>query len=134
MKNKTFVFLLILSLAGFFDSAYLTILHYKNLIPPCTIALGCEKVLTSKYATISGVPISLFGVFFFLALIFLLLLGLNKYFKLLNLAGVGVAVILLYLQVFVLRAYCQYCLLVEAIIFAIFILSFIPKKNDQNSR
>ncbi|MBF8250117.1 MAG: Vitamin epoxide reductase [Candidatus Levybacteria bacterium] len=137
MKNKSSVFLLFLSLAGFFDSSYLTILHYKNIIPPCSITYGCEKVLTSQFATILDVPISIFGSFFFLTLIFLLLLGWIKYFKLLILAGVLVAVVLLYIQAFVLRAYCQYCLLVEAIIFAMFILSFSlvsPAGLDKNKK
>src|SRR3989344_2796051 len=83
MKNKSFVFLLLLSLAGFFDSAYLTILHYKNVIPPCAIAKGCETVLTSRFSVFFGIPIALIGSLFFLALIFLLLLGFSKYFKLL---------------------------------------------------
>ncbi|KKQ40921.1 MAG: Vitamin K epoxide reductase, partial [Candidatus Levybacteria bacterium GW2011_GWB1_37_8] len=74
MKNKSFVFLLLLSLAGFFDSAYLTILHYKNVIPPCAIAKGCETVLTSRFSVFFGIPIALIGSLFFLALIFLLLL------------------------------------------------------------
>src|SRR3989338_4253784 len=85
MKNKSFVFLLLLSLAGFFDSAYLTILHYKNVIPPCAIAKGCETVLTSRFSVFFGIPIALIGSLFFLALIFLLLLenkqnGFSNYF------------------------------------------------------
>lgn len=121
---------LILSIAGFFDASYLTILHYKNIIPPCTIALGCETVLTSQFATIFGIPIALFGSLFFLTLIFLLLLGFLKYFKLLILSGVLVSVILIYIQAFILHAFCQYCLLNEAIIFAIFILSFRLRKTS----
>ena|SRR3989344_3285922 len=124
MKNKSFVFLLLLSLAGFFDSAYLTILHYKNVIPPCAIAKGCETVLTSRFSVFFGIPIALIGSLFFLALIFLLLLGFSKYFKLLISLGVVASVILFSIQAFVLRAFCQYCLLSELIILAIFILSF----------
>lgn len=127
-------FLLILSLAGFFDSAYLTILHYKNIIPPCSIALGCEKVLTSQFSVILGIPLALLGSLFFLVLIILLLLenhhnGFFKYFKLLVLAGVGASVVFFSIQAFVLHAFCQYCLLSEAIILTIFILSFGYRKK-----
>src|SRR3989344_6005684 len=128
MKNNSFV-LLLLSIAGFFVSSYLTILHYKNLIPPCTIAKGCETVLTSQFSTILGIPIALFGSLFFLALIFLILLDQKKflrYFKILVLLGVLVSVNLFFIQAFVLNAFCQYCLVSEAIILAIFILSFYP--------
>lgn len=126
-RNK--IALLILSLAGFFDSAYLTILHYKNVIPPCTIAKGCETVLTSRFATFFGIPIALLGSLFFLVLIICLMLNRLNYFKLLILAGVIVSVILFSIQAFVLRAFCQYCLLVEVIILAIFALSFFIKKG-----
>ena len=125
--------LLFLSIAGFFVSIYLTILHYKNIVPPCTIAKGCETVLTSQFSTILGIPIDLFGSLFFLTLIFLLLLNQKRffrYFKTLVLLGVLVSVNLFFIQAFILRAFCQYCLLVEAIILAIFIVSFkLPKKT-----
>ncbi len=128
--------LLLLSLAGFFDSSYLTILHYKNIIPPCTIAKGCETVLTSQFSTIFGIPIALFGSLYFLASIFLLLLIFQNptknflfYFKLLSFSGVIVSVILIYIQTFVLRAFCQYCILSEIIILAIFLLS-LRIKNE----
>lgn len=62
--------LLGLSILGFFDAAYLTMLHYKNIIPPCTIG-GCEVVLTSKYAMVGPFPTSLYGVAFYLAVIVL---------------------------------------------------------------
>ncbi len=124
MKSKSFVFLLFLSLAGFFDSVYLTIFHYKHIIPPCTIAKGCETVLTSQFSTIFGIPISLVGSLFFLTLIILLLLGFFRYFKLLILEGVAVSIVLFSIQAFILHAFCQYCLLSEIIILAIFILSF----------
>lgn len=135
MKSKKII-LLILSIAGFFDASYLTTLHYKNIIPPCTIAKGCETVLTSQFSTIFGIPIALLGSLYFLTSIFLLLLifqnpakKLLLYFKLLSFSGVIVSVILIYIQAFVLHAFCQYCLLSEAIIFAIFILSFKLKKS-----
>lgn len=129
MKNK--ILLLILSIIGFFDSSYLTILHYKKDTPPCSLVHGCEKVLTSQFATISGIPLALLGVIFFLILIFLLLLNSAKYFKFLIWVGMVVAIILTCLQAFVLHSFCQYCLLVELIVFLTFVLSFrTPKQNN----
>ena len=129
MKLKKII-LLILSLAGFFDSAYLTILHYKNIIPPCTISKGCETVLVSQFATIFGIPVALIGSLYFLVLIFLILnnqnLKLFRYFKIFAFLGVLVSIFFFYTQAFILQAFCQYCLLSEALILAIFILSFYP--------
>src|SRR5690348_14780226 len=72
MKSKLIGGAIILSFLGFLDAAYLTILHYKNVIPPCSIAHGCETVLTSQYATLGPIPIALLGVFFYLVVLGLL--------------------------------------------------------------
>lgn len=130
-KNK--IALLFLSIAGFFDSAYLTIVHYKHIIPPCTIAKGCETVLTSQFSTIFGIPVALIGSLYFLFLIFLILnnqsFNLFRYFKLFAFLGVLASLYFFYTQAFILHAFCQYCLLSEAIILAIFILSFFSKEK-----
>ncbi|MDE2024996.1 MAG: vitamin K epoxide reductase family protein [Patescibacteria group bacterium] len=119
--SVTFAFL------GFLDATYLTIIHYKNLIPPCSIAHGCETVLTSRYATIGPVPIALIGVFFYLSVLILLFLFLQtKKRRIINLtfflsvSCIAVAAVLVYLQAFVLHAYCQYCLVSEGLDVALF--------------
>lgn len=131
MKSKKII-LLILSLAGFFDASYLTILHYKNIIPPCTIALGCETVLTSRFSTILGIPVALIGSLYFVVLIFLILNPkFFRYFKLFAFAGVIASAIFFSIQAFILHAFCQYCLLSEIIILAILILSFRSKNQPK---
>lgn len=131
-RNK--IVLLFLSIAGFFDSAYLTILHYKHGIPPCIQGLGCETVLTSQFSTIFGIPVALLGSIYFLFLIFVILsnqnLNLFRYFKFFAFLGVVVSVFFFYTQAFILHAFCQYCLLSEVIILAIFILSFFSKEKQ----
>jgi len=107
----------LLALLGFADASYLTISHYQGKIPPCSLVNGCEKVLTSGYATILGIPTALFGAIFYLTLFVLVLLyldskktwtiGLCVY---LSFIGFLVSLILLYLQVFVIGALCFYCL------------------------
>ena len=49
IRNKLLVYSLILGFFGFLDSSYLTISHYKNITPPCTIH-GCEQALKLLYA------------------------------------------------------------------------------------
>ncbi len=128
MKLKPF--LLILSILGFFDSAYLTIVHYKNIVPPCTIAKGCETVLTSQFSEIFGIPVALVGALYFLFLIFVILQNgrLFRYFKFFAFLGVVVSLYFFYTQAFILKAFCQYCILSEIIILGIFILSFKKKE------
>lgn len=121
--------LLILSFLAFVDSAYLTIEHYSSLVPPCTLG-GCEKVLTSSYAVVLGIPTSLWGMLYALFVFFLVLVfrhepNRRRAVLLVYILGAGLvgALGLVYLQAFVLHAFCQYCLIFEAIIVAMFLTS-----------
>lgn len=105
-----------LSFAGFADAAYLTAYHFLDQIPACSFG-NCEKVLSSSYATIAGVPIALLGAFYYLALFLLVVAYLDtKRVNLLVLAarltalGFLASLWLLYLQFFVLQAMCVYCM------------------------
>jgi uncharacterized membrane protein len=117
----------ILAFLGFLDATYLTVLHYKNIIPPCSVARGCETVLTSQFATIFGIPIALLGAGFYLAVLALLLIWIqtkrtNLLTLLVTLTGIGllVGILLVVIQAFVLHAFCQYCLTSELIDFLLF--------------
>ena len=138
-KNKLFVYSAILSFLGFLDATYLTILHYKQTIPPCTIG-NCERVLTSQYATVLGIPTALFGSLFYLSIIILSLLILTNYkkifvnlFYLLAASGFGVSLFLLYIQAFILHSFCQYCLISATTSIGIFILALLQIRKDKNS-
>src|SRR3989344_2892318 len=129
IKSNLFIILLALSFLGFLDSVYLTILHYKNAFPPCSITSGCEKVLTSAYSMLGPMPIALFGSIFYLAVIILCLFLITNYKKIyLNIlyplvfVGFIVSVILLLIQAFILHSFCQYCVLSEVITTALLIL------------
>jgi uncharacterized membrane protein len=129
--NKIFILLSTFSFLGFVDAAYLTIIHYKHIIPPCTITHGCEKVLSSSFAVIYGIPLAAYGILYFIASIGLNVLlfqhrkniWMRRIFMLFNSSGVIAAVILLILQFLVIKALCQYCILVELILFLLFALS-----------
>jgi uncharacterized membrane protein len=117
IPNKLIIAVLIIAVLGFADAAYLTLEHYSGEIPPCSIVEGCEQVLTSAYATFAGIPVALGGVIFYL----LVLIGLFAYLegkneKLLRYALILTAVgflstlYFLFIQAFVLKAFCLYCL------------------------
>lgn len=105
-----------IALIGFADATYLTISHYMNAIPPCTTG-GCETVLTSKYSTIYGIPQALLGSLYYLAALILLILYMDgrkeiflKLFTYLVPVGFIASLVFLYLQAFVIHAWCLYCL------------------------
>ena len=112
------IIFLILGIIGFFDASYLTIEHYRGLIPICTIITGCGQVLISKYSTIGPVPLALLGVAYYSVIIFGSLLFLDlKIIKILHLlaaytlVGILASAYFIYLQVFVIQALCLYCLI-----------------------
>lgn len=138
-KNKLFIYSALLAFLGFLDATYLTILHYKQTIPPCTVG-SCEQVLTSQYATVLGIPTALFGSLFYLCVIILSLLIITNYkkmfinlFYLLAASGFGVSLFLLYIQAFVLKSFCQYCLISAVTSTGIFILALLQIRKDKSS-
>jgi uncharacterized membrane protein len=128
-RNNLSITCLILAFIGFLDATYLTILHYRDAFPPCSVTRGCETVLTSQYATVLGVPIALLGSLFYLTIIFFsltVLIDKRKVFAhglfLTAFSGLFVSAILFFVQFFILKAFCQYCLLSEALSLAIFVV------------
>lgn len=112
---------------GFIDSSYLSVLHFRNEIPPCSLLGECEKVLTSKYAIVWGVPLALFGALYYLMVVMFSMLYFDtKNSKYIAMAA-GTVVIgfiftlwFLYLQAFVIKAFCEFCLLSAGITTALF--------------
>lgn len=137
-SNKIIFYSLILGFLGFIVATYLTILHYQNALPPCSLTSNCELVLTSKYASILGVPLALLGSLFYLGIIILCLLIITNYkkvflntFYLLITTGFLISVVLVYIQAFLLHAYCQYCLISESISTGLLILAFLKWRADK---
>lgn len=65
VPNSLVALLLLISLAGFADASYLTLEHFQNAIPPCSIG-SCETVLASAYSSVFGIPLSLLGALYYL--------------------------------------------------------------------
>lgn len=110
---------------GLADSVYLTVHHLTAEPVPCSIISGCETVLTSAYAEIAGVPLAAFGaVAYFIAFALALLAAFGNRTTWL-LFGVQVALMaaftawLIYLQGYVIGAFCQFCLISAATTFTL---------------
>ncbi len=123
----------IVALAGLADSVYLTVHHITAEPVPCSIISGCETVLTSSYAELAGVPLAAFGAAAYFAAFSLALLavfGNRTAWFLFGLASVGMAgftLWLLYLQAFVIGAFCQFCLISALTSITLFILALISR-------
>lgn len=105
------------SFLGFLDAAYLTAKHYLGTSLACAVFSGCDTVTTSLYSEVLGVPIALLGALYYLSIFFFVAYYLDtQQFRALSLAaystvaGFIVSLALLYIQIFVLKALCIYCL------------------------
>ena len=108
----------LLTLAGLADTSYLPAQNLPGTGVNCAILQGCDKVLASPYAVIGGnIPLALLGAaYYFLLLILVLIYLQNKNwgailgFFALSAFGFLFSIWLTYLQFFVIRALCLYCL------------------------
>jgi len=123
----------LVALIGLADSVYLTIHHLTAVPVPCSIVSGCETVLTSPYAEFSGIPLAAFGAlayFIAFSLAILASFGNRIAWTVFGIQVTLMAVVtawLIYLQAFVIGAFCQFCLLSAITTFTLLILFVISK-------
>jgi uncharacterized membrane protein len=123
------VSILFISFLGFMDATFLAGEHFLHMTPPCFIVQGCDVVTTSAYSKIFGIPVSLLGVFYYLAI---LVSGLyyaeNRKPRTLQLMhaittlGLIMSLWFLYAQAFIIKAWCLYCLFSAGTSIILFIL------------
>ena len=96
-----------LALLGLAISAYLTWVHYAGIEPVCTIG-GCERVQSSDYAELLGIPVAVLGVVGYAAI----LASLRARVELtavLGFVAVDFSAYLTWAEVFKIEAICQWC-------------------------
>ncbi|MEO5754412.1 MAG: vitamin K epoxide reductase family protein [Chthoniobacterales bacterium] len=122
-RRILFGLLCVIALAGLTDATFLTVAHLTGDDAVCGSALGCSAVLGSRYATTMGIPTAAFGAVAYFTVFSLAILGLFGYAKMRTFLGVVVGLMFaaslyfLYLQAFVLHAFCPFCLLSAALTF-----------------
>ena len=129
----------ILAFIGMIDALYLSI--KRNMGPiPCHITHGCTDVLTSKYSEMAGIPLSWFGLVFYLTVFSLAVFTIfgdpQRPYELppraiFYLSGLGliISALLVGIQAFILKAFCEYCLFSAALVLSIFLLSPHPVRH-----
>ncbi len=104
--------MIVLTLVGIGIASYLTYVHYKGLSPICALNQGCEKVQSSRYAKVGGVPVPLIGLIGYLT-IFVSLLIRGELARLataaMTIGGFAFSVYLTSLELFRIHAICQWC-------------------------
>jgi uncharacterized membrane protein len=123
----------LLSLAGFFVSLYLYLYKIGRIGTLACGTGGCETVQTSPFSRFFGLEVALYGVVGYLVLLVLSMDMLRRPVAgissrlLLILSGVGLAftIYLTYLELFVIKAICRWCVGSAVIITLIFIVALL---------
>ena len=128
---KLYVTAAVVSLLGLADALYLTVEHVTGQSVRCTIVAACSEVLSSQYAVMAGVPLALIGAAAYFSVFSLATLAAFGY----RIAGMLVALLvsfmflfslwLIYLQAFVIHAFCQFCLFSAAVTTALTVIVLI---------
>lgn len=129
--KRSLIVIWIAGIVGFLDALYLTLIKVTETPLYCTPGLGdCHTVNATRWATIWGIPIAAIGAAAYAVVIMLLLLSkrikfVKRYFDLLlfglSLTGFLYSMYLTYLELFVIHAVCQWCMLSALSMTAIFI-------------
>ena len=135
-KHRPAFIQVILAAGGVIVSAILASFHYSPVTTAafCTCAGGCETVNTSPYSTIAGIPIALIGLGAYLVIGALAFASTRDWpisepaplavFGL-SLIGVLYSLYLTYLELFVIRAICPWCVASAVLITAIWLVSIV---------
>lgn len=124
----------VLALLGLVDAIYLTIEHVTGQSVRCTIVAGCSEVLSSSYAVVAGIPLAMIGAAAYFTVFSLATLAAFGY----RVAGIVltplivamflVSLWLIYLQAFVIHAFCQFCLLSAAVTLLLFVVVLMARR------
>lgn len=129
----------IVSLIGLADAIYLTVEHVTGQSVRCTIVAGCSEVLSSQYAVVAGVPLAAIGAAAYFSVFSLATLAAFGY----RIAGQLLTVVLIamflvslwliYLQAFVIHAFCQFCLLSAAVTTVLLVIALFARRTARLS-
>jgi uncharacterized membrane protein len=122
-RTIIFIVVAIVSLAGLADATYLTVQALTGETLGCGGSPDCFKVLGSAYARVAGIPLASFGVLAYFSVFTFATFALFGYarariFLILTVGAMFLGTLwLLYVQAFLLHAYCRYCLFSAATTF-----------------
>ena len=99
-------------LVGLAIAGYLTYVHYAGISPVCEIAHGCQKVQTSEWSKLAGVPVALLGLIGYAGILAAVLARGEAALTAAAgqaLVGAGFSAYLTYREVFTIDAICVWC-------------------------
>ena len=133
----------VLGLVGTAISAYLAYAHYQHVSTLCLPNMECDAVLSSRYAQLWDIPLSLLGLGMYVVLVVLGVLiwrGPPAWQGLVGLGAYAVALsatvfslYLYYLEIFEIEAFCTWCVASSLVVFALMALTSISLRAVSRS-
>ena len=129
----------VLTLIGLADATYLTASHLAGETVTCIGTANCSEVLGSAYAKVGSVTLAAFGVAAYFTAFSAAILAAFGFARARGVLMIAVAVMflatlwLLYVQAFLLHAYCSYCLLSAALTFALAGIAIVAPPVERTS-
>ena len=137
-RSILFTITAIVSLAGLVDATYLAVQTLTGETLACGGSPDCSHVLGSPYARVGGIPIALFGTLAYFSVFTFATFAAFGYSRARTLLTLTIGVMfavtlwLLYVQAFMLHAFCRYCLLSTAAVFMLAALSILAPRMPKN--
>jgi uncharacterized membrane protein len=127
----------VIALIGLGIAGYLTYVHYAGLHPLCLASGGCEKVQSSHWSKLGGIPVATLGLVGYAAILVLLFvpgeIGLAGS-ALVALVGFGFSIYLTYAELFKIHAVCQWCVASAVLMTLLAVLTVIRLMTYEERR
>jgi uncharacterized membrane protein len=124
----------VLALIGLGIAGYLTWVHYAGLEPVCVGGGGgCERVQSSRWAELAGVPVAVLGLAGYVAILASLALPEDQgapAAAFLSLVGFGFSAWLTYVEIAKIDAICQWCVASAVLMTALALVSVARLLRD----
>ena len=119
---------IVLAAVGLCVAAYLTYIHYEGIKPVCGLGGDCERVQTSEYAEVAGIPVAVLGLGGYLLI--LASLGIRGEAGLLAgatlaLVGFGFSAYLTYREIVTIDAICTWCVASAVVMSALAVVTCV---------
>ena len=131
---------LLCALIGFAVSVAAAYVHYRLLADPtyhsfCDVSstINCTQVYLSRFSTFRGIPVAVFGAFWFVAAALLSVSGMTArpsvresvpgYLFVLSTLALAVVLYLAYASIVILKTYCVLCLITYAAVIGLFLVT-----------
>lgn len=135
--NQLILALMLVAVLGIATSAYLAYHHYFGS-RFCNINefISCDKVSSSEYSVILGMPLAVLGILYFLSVLIMSVIS-RRYVKILlyvfylTLPILVYSIFLTFIEFYVINALCIFCEFTKVLMIAIMLITFAILRNNR---